>query len=66
VPKLKTHKGAAKRFRVTRRGKLLRRQSGLRHLLSSKRRKRKRQLSRGALVSGAEKVHVQRLLPYAG
>ena len=66
MPKLKTHKGAAKRFKLTRRGKLLRQQSGLRHLLTSKRRKRKRKLGQPTLVSGAEKARLQRLLPYAG
>jgi len=66
VPKLKTHKGAAKRFKLTRRGKLLRRRAGLRHLLTSKRHKRKRHLRRAGLVSTAEKAHLQRLLPYAG
>lgn len=65
MPKLKTHKGAAKRFKLTRRGKLLRRRSGLRHLLTGKRRKRKRHLRQTRLVSEAEKAHLQRLLPYA-
>ncbi|MFQ5818032.1 MAG: 50S ribosomal protein L35 [Terriglobia bacterium] len=65
MPKLKTHRGAAKRFKITGRGKVLRRRSGLRHILTSKRRKRKRELGRAALVSPAEAAHVRRLLPYA-
>ena len=44
MPKMKTHKGSKKRFRVTATGKLKRRQSGKRHLNSSKTGKRKRHL----------------------
>jgi len=51
VPKQKTHKGIAKRMRVTRTGKIVRSKSGRRHLLSSKSRKRKRNLRRKAVVA---------------
>jgi len=44
MPKMKTHKGSKKRFRVTASGKLKRRQAGKKHLLSHKTGKRKRQL----------------------
>ena len=44
MPKMKTHKGSKKRFRVTATGKLKRRQAGKKHLLSHKTGKRKRQL----------------------
>jgi large subunit ribosomal protein L35 len=44
MPKMKTHKGAKKRFNVTGKGKLSRRQAGKKHLNSSKTGKRKRQL----------------------
>ena len=64
MPKLKTHRGAAKRFKLTARGKVLRRRSGLRHILTSKRRKRKRKLGRAALVSPADQGHVRQMLPY--
>jgi large subunit ribosomal protein L35 len=64
VPRLKTHRGAAKRFKLTARGKVLRRRSGLRHILTSKRRKRKRKLGRAALVSPADQAHVRQMLPY--
>lgn len=64
MPKLKTHKGAAKRLRKTGRGKLLRAQSHLRHLLTGKRRKRKRALGRRALISDADLAQTRRLLPY--
>jgi len=54
MPKQKTHKGISKRVHVTRRGKVVVRRSGKRHLASSKSRKRKRRLSRPAeLSSGA-------------
>jgi large subunit ribosomal protein L35 len=65
MPKLKTHRGAAKRFKVTATGKVLRRRAGLRHLLTSKRRKRKRKLGQAALVSEADAANVRRMLPYA-
>lgn len=51
MPKQKTHKGIAKRMRVTRTGKIVRSKSGRRHLLSSKSRKRKRNLRRKAVVA---------------
>ena len=46
MPKMKTHQGSKKRFRVTASGKLKRRQAGKKHLLSHKTGKRKRQLRR--------------------
>jgi large subunit ribosomal protein L35 len=44
MPKMKTHKGSKKRFRVTAQGKLKRHQAGKKHLLSTKTGKRKRHL----------------------
>lgn len=64
MPKLKTHRGAAKRLKVTSRGKVLRGQAFLRHLLSSKRRKRKRSLRGTTLLSKADEAQTKRLLPY--
>jgi large subunit ribosomal protein L35 len=61
---LKTHKGAAKRFKLTATGKVLRRHSGARHILTSKARKRKRRLTQVALVSSADARHVRAMLPY--
>jgi large subunit ribosomal protein L35 len=49
MPKMKTHKGSKKRFRVTATGKLKRRQAGKKHLLSHKTGKRKRHL-RGTVI----------------
>ena len=64
MPKLKTHRGAAKRFKKTGSGKLRRRHSNMRHILTSKRRKRKRSLRSGALVSDADLAKTLRMLPY--
>lgn len=65
MPKLKTHRGAAKRFRRTARGKFKRGHSFLRHQLTSKGRKRKRHLRRRGLVSAEDVDQVRRMLPYA-
>jgi large subunit ribosomal protein L35 len=54
MPKLKTHKGAAKRFKKTATGKVKRHHSLLRHMLTSKIQKRKRKLRQGVLVSDAD------------
>ena len=51
MPKLKTHKGAAKRFRLTATGKIKRGHSHARHILTKKTNKRKRQLDIDALVN---------------
>jgi large subunit ribosomal protein L35 len=52
MPKMKTHKGSKKRFRVTASGKLKRHKAGKRHLLSHKTGKRKRQLRQEVVESG--------------
>lgn len=54
MPKMKTRKAVAKRFKLTATGKIKRSSAGRGHLLSGKSRKRKRHLRRGALVSGAD------------
>ncbi|MEE9275022.1 MAG: 50S ribosomal protein L35 [bacterium] len=64
MPKLKTNRGAAKRFKITGSGKVKRNQAHHRHILTKKTRKRKRDLRHGALVSGADLPQVRRLLPY--
>jgi large subunit ribosomal protein L35 len=63
--KLKTHRGAAKRFKVTATGKILRMHSGKRHLLGTKRPKRMRHLKKLIQVSPADAANVRRMLPYA-
>jgi len=62
--KLKTHKGAAKRFKITANGKILRGHSGKRHILGTKKPKRMRHLKKLALVHPADLEHVKRMLPY--
>ena len=62
MPKMKTHSGAAKRFKITGRGKILRRQSYRSHLLEKKSSRRTRRLGREKQVTGGQKKHVERLL----
>ena len=63
MPKMKTHRGAAKRFKRTGTGKLTHAQKGKRHILTKKSAKRKRRLSAKALVSSANKKALDQLLP---
>ena len=62
MPKMKTHKGAAKRFRVTGSGKLRREQANRRHLLEHKSSRRTRRIEGTTEVSAADKRTVKRLL----
>ncbi len=64
MPKMKTNRGAAKRFSVTGSGKLKRRKAFLRHILTSKSTKQKRHLRQSALVDGANEKSLRRLVPY--
>jgi len=64
MPKLKTHKGAAKRFKKTATGKVKRGHSGLRHMLTSKAKKRKKRLGSATLVSDADAPKIRRMIPY--
>ena len=64
MPKLKTHKGAAKRFRLTATGKIKRGHSHARHILTKKTNKRKRQLDIDTLVSEGDQKRVEAMLPY--
>ncbi len=63
--KLKTHKGAAKRFKLTAGGKVMRGHSHARHILTSKSSKRKRKLDKTTTVAPADLSRVKRMLPYA-
>jgi large subunit ribosomal protein L35 len=65
MPKLKTHRGAAKRFKKTGTGKFKRGQSKMRHILTSKETKTKRKLAHSVLVSDADHKKVARMIPYA-
>src|SRR4029453_10873148 len=62
--KLKTHRGAAKRFKLTATGKLLRMHSGKRHLLGTKAAKRMRKLKKITQVNPADKAKTLQMLPY--
>jgi large subunit ribosomal protein L35 len=62
MPKTKTHRGAAKRFKVTGGGKIRRRQQLRSHLLEKKSSTRKRRLGRPAEVTGGDRRRVERLL----
>ncbi len=62
--KLKTHRGAAKRFKKTATGKFKRGQSFKRHILTSKSNKRKRALRSIVLVADADQAKLERMLPY--
>jgi large subunit ribosomal protein L35 len=64
MPKLKTHKGAAKRFRLTATGKIKRGHSHARHILTKKTTKRKRHLDVDGLVSDGDQKRVEAMLPY--
>jgi large subunit ribosomal protein L35 len=64
MPKQKTHRGAAKRFRQTGRGKLKRSKANHSHILTKKDPKRKRRLVRQTLVSDEDARMVRALLPY--
>ncbi len=62
MPKMKTHRGAAKRFKKTATGKLKRGHAMKSHILTKKSPKRKRNLRQSALVSKADEKRMKRLL----
>lgn len=62
MPKQKTHKGAAKRFKLTAKGKVKRRHSNHSHILTKKTQKRKRRLRQATLVKGQFEQNVKELL----
>ena len=64
MPKLKSHRGAAKRFKRTASGKFLRASAFKRHILTSKSTKRKRGLRKSTLVSDGDQPKLERMLPY--
>jgi large subunit ribosomal protein L35 len=64
MPKLKTHRGMAKRVKITARGRVKRARAFHSHLLSSKSPKRKRNLSRGTLVHSTQEKTIKGLVPY--
>jgi large subunit ribosomal protein L35 len=62
--KMKTHRGAAKRFKITATGKIMRWHSGKRHLLGTKKPRRMRKLLKDVEVNPADVPNVRRALPY--
>jgi large subunit ribosomal protein L35 len=64
MPKLKSHRGAAKRFKKTGTGKFVRSSAFKRHILTSKPTRRKRQLRGNQPVSPADTAKLKRMLPY--
>ncbi len=62
MPKMKTHRGAAKRFKVTGAGKIRRRSAFLNHLLEKKGESQKRRLARGNELFGKDRKRVKKLL----
>ncbi len=65
MPKMKTHSGAAKRFRRSASGGFKHRQGFRSHILTKKSTKRKRQLRRSARISAADTALVSKMLPYS-
>ena len=64
MPKLKTHSGAAKRFKKTASGRVKRGKAFQRHILTSKGTKRKRTNDMPAMVDKADQPKVKRMIPY--
>ena len=62
MPKMKTHRGMAKRFKVTGTGKIVRRRAFRNHLFEKKPSTRTRRLSREVEVTGGDRTQVRRLL----
>ncbi|NIV45725.1 MAG: 50S ribosomal protein L35 [Gammaproteobacteria bacterium] len=63
MPKMKTHRGAAKRFKKTGSGKIVRSKSNKQHILTKKSPKRKRRLRKSALVARVDEKRVKQMLP---
>ena len=64
MPKMKSNRGAAKRFRVTKSGKVKRHSSHASHILTKKSPKRKRNLRNSTIMDAADQANVKKLIPY--
>jgi large subunit ribosomal protein L35 len=64
MPKLKTHKGASKRFKKTGTGKVVRNHAFARHILTSKSRSRKRRLTHAVVADSTDQAKLKRMIPY--
>ena len=65
MPKLKTHRGAAKRFKATASGRFKRSKAYKNHILTKKTTKRKRQLDTATYIDASDQRRVEHMLPYA-
>jgi large subunit ribosomal protein L35 len=65
MPKIKSKRAAAKRFKVTAKGKVKMKKAFLRHLLTSKNAKRKRDLRASGIVDAVDTPRIKRFLPYS-
>ena len=63
MPKMKSHSGAAKRFKKTGTGKIVRNRANKQHILTKKNAKRKRQLRNDAIITPADAKRVRQMLP---
>ena len=64
MPKIKTHRGAAKRFSLTKSGKVKRAKAYKSHILNKKTSKRKRNLRQGTFIAAVEEKNIKQLIPY--
>jgi len=64
MPKMKTHRGAAKRFDMTKTGRVKRAKAYKSHILNKKTSKRKRNLRKGTYICAAEQKNIRMLIPY--
>ncbi|MCD6306152.1 MAG: 50S ribosomal protein L35 [Deltaproteobacteria bacterium] len=64
MPKIKTNRGAAKRFKITGSGKIVRNKAYSSHILTKKSTKRKRNLRKSTLVDSSNQKQVFKLVPY--
>ena len=64
MPKMKTHRGAAKRFSLTKSGRVKRAKAYKSHILTKKSSKRKRNLRQGTYIAAQEEKNIRNLIPY--
>lgn len=64
MPKIKTHSGAKKRFKLTKNGKVKRSSAYMNHILTKKSTKRKRNLRQGAYADETNVAAIKRMIPY--
>lgn len=65
MPKLKTHSGAKKRFKLSKNGKVIRAHANKSHILNKKSTKRKRGLRKTTVADKTNTAAIKRMLPYA-